>query len=228
MKGKPKSSLAPDRPAVFSIITDTVCDECGAEINRGDYLRPEGKKGLCLKCADLDHLVFLGSGDAALTRRAGKHSSMSFIVLRWSKARKHYERQGVLVEEEALEKAEAECLSDADAREARRMRSADRREVEDAEYVAAFARRVRELYPYCPQGEEDHIARHAAQKYSGRVGRSAAAKEFEARAIGLAVAAHVRHVYTNYDHLLGMGWERHEARAEIRAQMDEVLAKWEG
>jgi len=49
----------------------------------------------------------------ALTRRARKHSLLSAVVLKWSRARKHYERQGLLVEETALELAEDECLADA-------------------------------------------------------------------------------------------------------------------
>jgi len=38
--------------------------------------------------------------------------------VRFSRARRRYERQGVLVDEAALARAEAECLSDADARAA--------------------------------------------------------------------------------------------------------------
>jgi hypothetical protein len=71
---------------------------------------------LCLACADLDHPVFLPAGDAALTRRATKASSLSAVVLRWSRARKRYERQGVLVEDPALTLAEEQCLSDEAAR----------------------------------------------------------------------------------------------------------------
>jgi len=56
--------------------------------------------------SDLDHLVFLPSGDAALTRRATKASSLSAVVVRGSRSRKRYERQGVLVEEPALALAE--------------------------------------------------------------------------------------------------------------------------
>jgi hypothetical protein len=70
------------------------------------------KGALCLSCGDLDHLIFLPSGDAALTRRARKHSTLSAVVLKWSRARNRYERQGLLVEEEALKKAEEECLAD--------------------------------------------------------------------------------------------------------------------
>ena len=70
---------------------------------------------LCLACADLDHLVFLPAGDAALTRRAKKASGLSAVVVRWSRTRKRYERQGLLVEEPALEQAEQQCLADEEA-----------------------------------------------------------------------------------------------------------------
>jgi hypothetical protein len=65
-----------------------------------------------MACADMDHLVFLPSGDAALTRRAKTNSRLSAVVVRFSRARKRYERQGILVEEDALERAEQECLAD--------------------------------------------------------------------------------------------------------------------
>jgi hypothetical protein len=74
----------------------------------------------------MDHLVFLGSGDAAPTRRARKRSGLSAVVVRFSRARKRYERQGVLVEQEALEQAEAECLADEELRGRRREREAER------------------------------------------------------------------------------------------------------
>jgi len=43
----------------------------------------------------------LPSGDAALTRRAKRASGLSVVVVRFSRARRRYERQGILVEEEA-------------------------------------------------------------------------------------------------------------------------------
>ena len=75
----------------------------------------------------MDHLEFLPAGDMALTLRAKKYSSMYAVVLKWSRVRKRYERQGLLVQNEALEKAEQECLVDADLREVRRLREAERR-----------------------------------------------------------------------------------------------------
>jgi len=47
-----------------------------------------------LDCSDLGRLVFLRSGDGALTRRAKKASRLSAVVVRWSQTRKRYERQG--------------------------------------------------------------------------------------------------------------------------------------
>src|SRR6266508_1799332 len=164
-----------DEIVVFWIIRDSVCAECGEELGKGRFLRLEAERPLCLACADLDQLVFLGRGDAALTRRASRYSTLRAVVVRFSRSRKRYERQGVLVEEQALARAEQECLSDAEARRLARERAAERRRELDVEYVGAFARRVGELFPGCPVEEQQAIAEHACQKYSGRVGRSAAA-----------------------------------------------------
>ena len=59
---------------------------------------------VCLRCAGLDHLVFLPSGDAGLTGRAHRTSELSAVVVRFS--RKRYERQGLLVERAALAHAQ--------------------------------------------------------------------------------------------------------------------------
>jgi hypothetical protein len=126
---------------VFSVVRDSVCAECGVELGKGRFLLMEGDRPLCLSCADLDRLVFLPRGDAALTRRASKHSMLRAVVVRFSRARGRYERQGVMVEEQALEKAEEECLADEALRAARRTRDAERREGRDAQYVVCGAHR---------------------------------------------------------------------------------------
>jgi hypothetical protein len=149
------------------------------------------------------------------------------VVLRWNRTRKRYERQGVLVELEALESAEAECLADQDVRARRRERAAVRRAELDQEYVRRFAQKVRQLFPNCPRDTEIAIAEHACLKYSGRVGRSAAAKDLDEKAVLLAVVAHIRHLETNYDQLLAQGQDQHAARAEVRGAVDAVLASWE-
>lgn len=213
---------------VFITTGESSCDECGEDLGRKAWITLAGEKGaLCLSCADLDHLIFLPAGDAALTRRARKHSTLVAVVLRWSRARKRYERQGLLVEEAALDQAEQECLADADARARRREREAARRAELDREYVESFAARVRRLYPGCPPAREINIAEHACLKYSGRVGRSAAAKSLDEDAIRLAVTAHVRHAETNYDALLAQGYDRRDARAQVEGNVARVLTQWE-
>jgi len=84
---------------VFSILRDSKCAECGGELWHGSLLFMESGRALCLRCADLDHLVYLGRGDTALTRRARKYSTLSAVVVRFSRSRGRYERQGLLVEE---------------------------------------------------------------------------------------------------------------------------------
>jgi hypothetical protein len=213
---------------VFISHRESTCGECGEHLGAKAWITLAGEKGaLCLACADLDHLLFLPSGNVALTRRARKHSTLSAVVLQWSRARKRYERQGLLVEAQGLEQAEAECLADSDVRERQRAREAARREVLDCQYMDQFAARVRALFPECPQGREREIAEHACLKYSGRVGRSAAAKALDEAAVRLAVIAHVRHRETKYDELLARGYDRWEARATVEEVVRRVLQRWE-
>ncbi|HSB06335.1 MAG TPA: DUF2293 domain-containing protein [Thermodesulfobacteriota bacterium] len=211
---------------VFIVRRDTKCSECGEELWSGSFLYLEKDKALCLSCADLGHLEYLSSGDAALTRRSMKYSRIHAKVLKWSKTRKRYERQGILVEPEAIEKAEKDCLADADIRELKRQRAEIKRKEEDQKYIEEYADKLRKLFPGCPVSREFEIAKHACQKYSGRVGRSAASKEFDPEAITLAVQAHVRHEYTNYDELLMRGWDRLDARYEVRSRVVEILDQW--
>src|SRR6266545_2858298 len=94
-----------DEIVVFWIVRDSACAECGEELAKGRFLRMETERPLCLRCADLDHLVFLERGDAALTRRASQYSTLRAVVVRFSRSRKRYERQGVLIEDHALAQA---------------------------------------------------------------------------------------------------------------------------
>ncbi|OHB64402.1 MAG: hypothetical protein A2Y76_07130 [Planctomycetes bacterium RBG_13_60_9] len=214
---------------VFITSRESTCDECEADLGSKAWITLKKDKGtLCLSCADLDHLVFLPSGDAAVTRRAKKHSTLSAVVLKWSKARKRYERQGLLVEEPALRQAEIECLADEDARAQRRTREADRRAALDLAYVERFAGAVQRRHPRFPGETARSIAEHACTKYSGRVGRSAAAKALDEEAVRLAVVAHIRHVETEYDRLLMNGWDRLDARVSVEDAARSVLAKWSG
>ena len=213
---------------VFSIINPSVCSDCGAELARGSFLKMEKQKPVCLECADLDHLVFLQRGDVALTRRSRKYSTLSAVVVKFSRSRRRYERQGLLVESEALARAENECAGDEADRKISRQRAVVGRERADKEYVTQFAKEIRLRYPGCPAAEAESIAEHACRKYSGRVGRSSAAKAFDTEAIELAVRAHVRHVHTHYDQLLSKGWDRTEARSAVAEKLDRIVSEWSG
>jgi hypothetical protein len=213
---------------VFSILKPSACSECGTELAKGALLRMENQKPLCLECADLDHLVFLPRGDTALTRRSRKHSALSAVVVRFSRTRGRYERQGLLVEEQALVRAQSECLDDEELRIAARERAAESRERADNQYVKKFGEQILSRFPGCPPDEADAVARHACTKYSGRIGRSAAAKAFDAQAIELAVRAHIRHAHTGYDGLLSRGLERADARSAVADDVSRIMKRWSG
>jgi hypothetical protein len=208
---------------VVQPVRDWNCAECGGT---GELLQMHDAGPLCLTCSDLDQLVFVPSGDAALTRRATKASSLSAVVVRWSRSRKRYERQGVLVEEPALALAEEQCMSDAEARTRRRERDGARRADMDTQFQARLAEQIHAIFPGCPAGRASAIAEHTGLRGSGRVGRSAAGRALEESAIVVAVVASVRHQDTDYDSLLMAGLTRDMARERVRPVIDLVLATW--
>jgi hypothetical protein len=104
---KNKWEQSPDL-VVFSLINDSECSECYKKLLKGNLLFKDGDNAKCITCSGLINLVFLPSGDAKLTRRAKSYSTKPVVVVRFSKVRKRYERQGIMVEEEALRKAQSE------------------------------------------------------------------------------------------------------------------------
>jgi hypothetical protein len=218
-----RQSRPPDL-VVVSALGEWTCSLCAR--NEGGWLMMEDSGPVCMSCADTDHLVFLPSGDAALTRRAKAHSVLSAVVVRFSRSRERYERQGILVEERALERAEAECLADEELRARRRERDAERRTRQDLALEKRMAQEIGRLFPGCPRGRAQAIARHASVRGSGRVGRSAAGKAVDRVALELAVAAAVRHEDTRYDELLMSGADRELARAQVRGEVARVLDEW--
>lgn len=95
---------------VYIIVTDSQCSQCKKELLKGSFLFVETDKPLCLTCAGFNELVFLQSGDAKLTRNTKKYSAKCIIVVKFSRSRKRYERQGILVEQQAIQKAQDEGL----------------------------------------------------------------------------------------------------------------------
>jgi len=77
-----------DEIVVFWIVRDSASAECGEELGKGRFLRMETERPLCLRCADLDHLVLVERGDAELTRRASRYSTLRAVVVRFSHGRR--------------------------------------------------------------------------------------------------------------------------------------------
>jgi hypothetical protein len=216
----------PPELVVVSPLEDFTCSICGTESTGLLIMESEPPGPLCMDCAEMDHLVFLPAGNAALTRRAKAGSRLSGVVVRFSRSRRRYERQGILVEEGALERAEADCLADEDARARRRERDATRREEQDLDLQERMADEITRLFPGCPPERAQQIARHAAARGSGRVGRTAAGRALDPHALELALAASVRHQDTRYDELLMSGTDRNAARAEVHDSVMGLLDAW--
>ena len=202
-----------------------VCNECGESLV-DQMLFLENDQALCLDCGDLAHLTFLPSGDATLTRRSKKHSTLSAVVLEFNKRRKRYDRRGLLVSSKAIAIAEESLEADSDKRAKQRANSAVRRAELDAKLVAEMASLIQQQYPSCPATEANEIATHTAERGSGRVGRSASGRALDEDAIKLAVRAWIRHQHTDYDTLLMQGVERREARKRIAETVNRKQAEW--
>jgi hypothetical protein len=94
-----KQSRAPELVVVLPLKAEWKCHRCSGS---GDLLMMENPGPACLRCVGLDDLVFLPAGDALVTRRAKAKSPRHAVVVRFSKTRGRYERQGLLVEPQAL------------------------------------------------------------------------------------------------------------------------------
>lgn len=101
------------------------------------------------------------------------------------------------------------------------------RRAQQEERVAMFAAAIRELFPGCPPGEEDRIARYSCKTHTGRVGHVASLQGYLAEAAELAVVAHLRHRFSPYERLLGQGLTREQAREASQAEVSRLLKAWE-
>ena len=97
---------------MFSVVRETQCTECGADLFKGGLLRLEGEKALCTGCADLEPFGILAQRRRRRRRAGQQISTLPPVVVRSSRARKRYERQGILVEPEAVVRAEQESSAD--------------------------------------------------------------------------------------------------------------------
>ena len=204
------------------------CSDCKKPVLLGQayVAETENHRGTCLSCSPFAKSAFLEPGNAALTRRSKKHSSYCGILFAWNKRRKRFERKGQYVETKAIARAEIECKEDAEKRALKNEKAAVKRIAEDKIYVVEFSIAIRNRYPHCPKNREVAIAKHACEKYSGRVGRTANAKQFDGDMIDLAVEAHIRHKETNYDSQFNKGKTKRAIRSLVKEDITKVLHKW--
>jgi hypothetical protein len=100
-----QASRAPELIVVQPLKDDWACHRCGGG---GDFLMMENPGPVCLRCMGLDDLAFLPAGDAQLSRRVKAKSRKHAVVVRFSRSRRRYERQGLLVEPQALSDVQRE------------------------------------------------------------------------------------------------------------------------
>ncbi len=100
-----KANRAPDLVVIQPLNEAWTCHRCGGT---GALLMMEKPGPACLRCVGLDDLEFVPAGDALLTRRAKAKSARHAVVVRFSRRRRRYERQGLLVEPQALAQARGE------------------------------------------------------------------------------------------------------------------------
>ncbi len=106
-----KLSKAPEL-VVYRTLRPSQCSKCGMELPAGSLLLLEDANPLCMECAGMDDLIYVPAGNAKLTRRVKKYSSRYSVVVKFSRGRKRYERQGILSDKEAVDMAESECKTE--------------------------------------------------------------------------------------------------------------------
>ena len=204
------------------------CQRCKRPVKLGEKFvaESENHKGTCFNCSPYTESTFLEPGDAAMTRRSKKHSNHCGVLYAWNKRRKRFERKGQYVEAKAIELACQECENDADKRAKSNEKAAVKRAADDIIYIKDFSKAIKLRYPNCPKNREVEIAEHACEKHSGRVGRTANAKQFDEEMIDRAVEAHIRHAETNYDNQFNKGKTKRAIRSDVKQDINLVKQKW--
>jgi len=101
-----KARRVPELVVVQPLKDDWTCHRCGGT---GNLLNMENSGPACLPCAGLGDLVFLPTGSAALARRVKRRSTRSAVVVRISRTRRRYERQGLLLSRGRLPSCSKSC-----------------------------------------------------------------------------------------------------------------------
>jgi hypothetical protein len=99
-------------PIVYALSKPSRCFGCDLRLLENSIVKLQNtdndREVLCRICAELETLEVLPSGNAAITRLAKKYSKTRFVIVKWSETWKCYERQGLLLEPQAIDRAEQE------------------------------------------------------------------------------------------------------------------------
>lgn len=104
--------MAKNELVVYCLAKPSRCHGCDKKLHIDELAKLESEKDdreiFCMLCAGLGDFALIKAGNAQLTRKATKLSSKRYLVMKWSELWKVYERVGVLVEKDALERASNE------------------------------------------------------------------------------------------------------------------------
>jgi hypothetical protein len=172
-----------------------------------------------------DGYVRLARGNHFVTTQAKKLTKAmgQTVYVEMKKDRKRHFNSAIAcwVPEEVIEPIRRKEEETRERREKQQQRAAKAREKKHEAELTRLASRLGELYPGLDEVERMGVVRRAFEVGSNRVGRCT--KLEEDKKLELALIAHVRHTYTNYDELLTEFWDREDARRRIAYDVDAIM-----
>lgn len=98
---------------LYALSRSSRCYGCDSALAIDDIVRLAKKQDesevYCLRCSDLADYVFLPKGNSNITRLAKKYAQSPWVIVKWSEIWKTYERQGILVDQQAAARAKDEA-----------------------------------------------------------------------------------------------------------------------
>ena len=165
-------------------------------------------------------------GSHFVTRFVNTHSPTVYYRMAKSRRGRYSKLVGILAPRSVIGLAKAEVLGTEAARAAQRQEASVARQRQHDRQKSEVKEEMLRLYPLMPPDVADDIVSHAWSVGSGRVGRTRCLDA--ATAIELAVWAHIRHEYTDYDERLADGDDRDVARAAVESAIRAMHDAWRG
>jgi hypothetical protein len=160
--------------------------------------------------------VFVPKGDMYITLNVRKRTHASGKTL-YVVVNKNKQAIGLRCPVEIYDEVE----QDSEATKASRQKAVENR---DAAIKDEFRSALLRGFPKVPQEDVEQILTLTLKKRSGRVGRTGKL-DLEEK-VQLAVKAHIRHRYTNYDLLMDSRVSKGSARRQVWPKVQEVSLSW--